>query len=62
VSLDELVRDVLLRDACMVPEEVLAQNPHAYRAWKATTGNAKSRRRWMRRDVPNRRKEEKSDG
>jgi hypothetical protein len=28
-------------------------NPETYRLWKANTGNAKARRRWRRRDIPN---------
>jgi hypothetical protein len=28
-------------------------NPETYRMWKASAGNAKARRRWRRRDIPN---------
>lgn len=34
-------------------------DPGTYRLWKAMSGNAKARRRWRRRDVLGRQKEEK---
>jgi hypothetical protein len=53
-----------LWDACLEAEKTAERDPHGpttlwsidretYRLWKANAGNAKARRRWRRRDIPN---------
>jgi len=65
VTFAEIIEEV--RSAAHAPdadERTLLRIDHdTYRAWKANSGNAKARRRWRRREVPNSQAvEEKSGG
>jgi hypothetical protein len=58
VTFQELVDEVRKAAQCddgtvPVPVGQIHINPETYRMWKANSGNAKARRRWRRRNVPN---------
>lgn len=64
MTFDELVRacEEAARksqaDGALVPVERVFCSQETLRMWKANCGNSKTRRRWRRREVPNRQREE----